>query len=150
MELRWSYNICSFTKDTLLQICFSISEFYSDLFCKYLQRNFRNFTNFCFPKPFQQQLLIVSKYICDLKHKILFIYTYIYIYILYIYTHIYIIYIYIYIYYIYIYIIYIQQNLIKQLLYIQQKRIQNPFQHLSKEVISLEVTIFTKISILDV
>ena len=36
------------------------------------------------------------------------------------------------------------------LLYIQQRRIQNPFQHLSKEVISLEVTIFTKISMLDV
>ena len=36
------------------------------------------------------------------------------------------------------------------LLYIQQRRIQNPFQRLSKEVISLEVTIFTKNSILDV
>ena len=37
------------------------------------------------------------------------------------------------------------------LLYIQQRRIQNPFQHVSKEGISsLEVTIFTKISILDV
>ena len=37
------------------------------------------------------------------------------------------------------------------LLYIQQSRIQNPFQHVSKEGISsLEVTIFTKISILDV
>ena len=36
-------------------------------------------------------------------------------------------------------------------LYIQQRRIQNPFQHVSKEGISsLEVTIFTKISILDV
>ena len=35
--------------------------------------------------------------------------------------------------------------------YIQQRRIQNPFQHVSKEGISsLEVTIFTKISILDV
>ena len=30
------------------------------------------------------------------------------------------------------------------LLYIQQRRIQSPFQRLSKEVISLEVTIFTK------
>ena len=36
------------------------------------------------------------------------------------------------------------------LLYIQQRRIQKPFQRLSKEVISLEVTIFTKNSILDV
>ena len=36
------------------------------------------------------------------------------------------------------------------LLYIQQRRIQNPFQRLRKEVISLEVTIFTKNSILDV
>ena len=36
------------------------------------------------------------------------------------------------------------------LLYIRQSRIQNPFQHLSKEVISLKVTIFTKNSILDV
>ena len=36
------------------------------------------------------------------------------------------------------------------LLYIQQKRIQNPFQRLSKEIISLEVTNFTKKSILDV
>ena len=37
------------------------------------------------------------------------------------------------------------------LLYIQQRRIQNLFQHVSKEGISsLEVTIFTKISILDV
>ena len=36
------------------------------------------------------------------------------------------------------------------LLYIQQRRIQNPFQRLSKEVMSLEVTIFTKIFILDV
>ena len=39
---------------------------------------------------------------------------------------------------------------ISSLLYIQQSRIQNPFQRLSKEVISLEVTIFTKNSILDV
>ena len=30
------------------------------------------------------------------------------------------------------------------LLYIWQRRIRNPFQHLSKEVISLEATIFTK------
>ena len=37
-----------------------------------------------------------------------------------------------------------------QAVYIQQRRVQNPFQHLSKEVISLELTIFTKISILDV
>ena len=36
------------------------------------------------------------------------------------------------------------------LLYIQQRRIQNPFQLLSKEVISLEVIIFTKKFILDV
>ena len=36
------------------------------------------------------------------------------------------------------------------LLYIQQRRIQNPSQRLSKEVISLEVNIFTKNSILDV
>ena len=36
------------------------------------------------------------------------------------------------------------------LLYIQQRGIQNSFQNLSKEVISLEVAIFTKISILDV
>ena len=35
--------------------------------------------------------------------------------------------------------------------YIQQRRIQNPFQHLSKDGISsLEITIFTKISMLDV
>ena len=34
--------------------------------------------------------------------------------------------------------------------YIQEKRIHNPFQRLSKKVISLEVTIFTKSSILDV
>ena len=39
---------------------------------------------------------------------------------------------------------------ISSLLYIQQRRIQKPFQRLSKEVISLEVTIFTKNSILDV
>ena len=37
-----------------------------------------------------------------------------------------------------------------QAVYIQQRRIQKPFQRLSKEVISLEVTIFTKNSILDV
>ena len=37
-----------------------------------------------------------------------------------------------------------------QAVYIQQRRVQNPFQRLSKEVISLELTIFTKISILDV
>ena len=36
------------------------------------------------------------------------------------------------------------------LLYIQQRRNQNPFQRLSKEVISLQVPIFTKNSILDV
>ena len=36
------------------------------------------------------------------------------------------------------------------LLNIQQRRIQNSFQYLSKEIISLEVTIFPKIPILDV
>ena len=36
------------------------------------------------------------------------------------------------------------------LLYIQQRRIQNPFQRISKEFISLEVPIFTENSILDV
>ena len=36
------------------------------------------------------------------------------------------------------------------LLYMQQKRIQNPFQRLSKKVISLEVTVLSKSSILDV
>ena len=37
----------------LPKICFSIStfqDFCSDLFCSYLQRSFRNFTNFCFPE----------------------------------------------------------------------------------------------------
>ena len=38
----------------------------------------------------------------------------------------------------------------RQAVYIQQRRIQNHFQRLSKEVISLEATIFTKIPILDV
>ena len=38
----------------------------------------------------------------------------------------------------------------KSLLYIQQKRIQNLFKHLSKEITSLEVIIFVKGSILDV
>ena len=36
------------------------------------------------------------------------------------------------------------------LLYIQQRRIQNPFQRLGKEVISLEVTTFRKKPILGV
>ena len=36
------------------------------------------------------------------------------------------------------------------LLYIRQRRIQNPFQRLSKKAISLEVTIFTENFILDV
>ena len=31
-----------------LQVLFNI--FFSDLFCSYLQRNFQNFTNFCFPE----------------------------------------------------------------------------------------------------
>ena len=35
------------------------------------------------------------------------------------------------------------------LLYIQEKRIQNLFQRLSKEFIFLDVTVFTKNSILD-
>ena len=36
------------------------------------------------------------------------------------------------------------------LLYIQQRRIQNPFKRLSKKITSLEVTIFTESSILNV
>ena len=36
------------------------------------------------------------------------------------------------------------------LLYIQQRHIQNPFKRLSKVITSLEVTIFTETSILDV
>ena len=36
------------------------------------------------------------------------------------------------------------------LLYVQQRRIQNPAQRLGKRIISLEVTIFTKSSVLDV
>ena len=41
-------------------------------------------------------------------------------------------------------------NRIESLLYIQQRHIQNAFQPLSKQVISLEVTTFTKKFILDV
>ena len=52
---------------------------------------------------------------------------------------------------IYIYMLYIYvKTWPSSLFYIQQRRIQNPFQRLSKEVISLEVTILTKKSILDV
>ena len=71
-------------------------------------------------------------------------YTAIYIYIYYIYK-----YIFIYIYIIYIYI-YILQNLVKQVTLHSAEAYSEPFQRLSKEVISLEVTIFTKKPILDV
>ena len=51
---------------------------------------------------------------------------------------------------IYIYIYIYSKTWPGSLLHIQQRRIQNPFQRLNKKVISLEVTIFTKISIFDV
>ena len=55
--------------------------------------------------------------------------------------------IYIYIYNIYIYIYIASPG---QAVYFTFSRgVQNPFQHLSKELISLLVTVFTKISILD-
>ena len=73
-------------------------------------------------------------------------YTAIYIYIYIIYINIYL-YIYIYIIYIYIYIL---QNLVKQVTLHSAEAYSEPFQRLSKEVISLEVTIFTKKPILDV
>ena len=145
MELQWSYNICSFTKDTLLYKFFS----------RFL---LRNFTKFCLPEnrlvtdanpckvlktfislkvrvykqhhrlrsekaldvqgfEWKSNCTEMAKYTCDFKHKI--------------YCNIYI-------------------AKPGQAVYIQQRRIQNPFQRLSKEVISLEVTIFTKNSILDV
>ena len=146
----------------LPKICFSIStfqDFCSDLFCSYLQRSFRNFTNFCFPEN-----LLVAAANCFKVLKI-FISLKVTVYIqdrrlrsekaldvqgfewksnctemrkcTYDFKHI------------------IERERESKtwpsrLLYIQQRHIQNPFQHLSKEVISLQVTIFTKTSILDV
>ena len=148
----------------LPKICFSTStfqDFCSDLFCSYLQRHFLSFTNFCSPenllvaaanlfkvlktfislkvtvyiqdrrlrseKPLDAQgfewisnCTEMAKYTCDFKHKI------------------------------YCNICIYSKTCPSSLLYIQQRHIQNPFQRLSKEVISLEVTIFTKNSILDV
>ena len=68
----------------------------------------------------------MAKHTCDFKHKIK---CYIYI---------------------YIYGMVYGKTWKGSLLYIQERRIQNPLQRLSKEVISMEVTIFTRNFILDV
>ena len=50
--LQWSCNGVTIFA-ALPKICFYTSTFqyfFSDLFCSYLQINFRNFTNFCFPE----------------------------------------------------------------------------------------------------
>ena len=161
MEMHWSYNICSFTKDMLLYKYFS--RFLLKFALQLSAKKFPKFYELLFPKnllvaaasrfkvlkafislkvtvyirdrrlrsekdldaqgfEWKSNCTEIAKYTCDFKHRI--------------YCNIYI----------YIY----SKTLSSSLLYIQQKRIQNPFQRLSKKVISLEVTIFTKNSILDV
>ena len=52
--------------------------------------------------------------------------------------------------YVYIYIYIYSKTWPSSLLFVQQRRFQNPFQRLSKEFVPLEVTFFTKNSIFDV
>ena len=155
-------NICNggvhFFVCNLPRICFSTSGFQyfcSDLFCNYLKRNFRNFTNFYFP---ENLLVAAANYFKDLKIFIsLKALQYIYrtadydlrkpqmprssngnlivlkwqnIHVIsnIKYTAIYI----------------FNKTQPNSLLYVQQKRIQNSFLRVIKGVISLEVTTFTK------
>ena len=153
MELRWSYIICSFTKDMLLYN--QISRFLLKFGLQLPVKKFSKFYKLLFPKNllvgavnrfkvlktlislnvavYIQNRRIRSEKVLDAqgfewksnctemaKYTCGFKHK--------IYCNIY----------------------ISSLLYIQQSRIQNPFQRLSKEVISLKVTIFTKNSILDV
>ena len=140
----------------LPKICFSIStfqDFCSDLFCSYLQRSFRNFTNFCFPEN-----LLVAAANCFKVLKI-FISLKVTVYIqdadyglrkpqmpsvsnrnlivlkwqnIHVISNIKYTAIYIYIY-IYIYIHIYTKTQPSSLLYIKQRRIRNPSHYLSKE-----------------
>ena len=136
MELRWSYNICSFTKDVLLNFSRFLLRFVLQLYVK----KFSKFYELLFPKDLLVAAanrlkvlktfisLKVTVYIQDRRlrsEKALDVQGFEWKYIC-----------------IYIY----SKTWSSSLLYIQQRRIQNPFQRLSKEVISLEVIIFTKTS----
>ena len=157
MELQWSYNICSFTKGMLLYKYFSrfllrfvlqlsikkFSQFYELLFPENLlvaaANRFKVLKIFISLKVTvyiqdrrlrSEEALDVQgfewKYNCTemAKYTCDFKHN--------IYCNIY------------------SKTWPSSLLHIQQRCIQKPFQSLSKEVISLEVTIFTKNSILDV
>ena len=153
MKLQQSYNICSFTKDMLLYKYFSrfllrfvlqlsvkkFSKFYELLFPKNLlvaaANRFKVLKTFISLKvtvyiqdrrlrsekaldaqgfEWKSNCTKIEKYTCDFKHKI--------------YCNIY---------------IYIHSKTWSNSLH-SLECIQNPFQRLSKEVISLELTIFTK------